>query len=106
MFGYAFAEEGHPAYPTLVFDCEREWAWSVCNAVSTELGVNGRVFAQSAATLDFLERVTPGLPRVSLSPSDRGSSQVVWTYAAVLDLRRAGEVGEHIHRPWTDFFTG
>ena len=106
-FGYAFAEEIHPAYPTLVSHREREWAWSVCNAVSTELGVNGRVFVQSAATLDFLERVTPGLPRVSLNPSDRGYSHVVWTYAAVLDLlRRAGEVGEHIHRPWTDFSTG
>ena len=106
-FGYAFAEECHPAYPALVSHCKREWAWSVCNAVSTELGVNGRVFVQSAATLDSLGRVTPELPKVSLNPSDQGSTHVVWTYAAVLDLlRRAGEVGEHIHRPWTAFFTG
>ena len=70
-FGYAFAEEGHPAHLTLVSNCEREWAWSVCNAVSTELGVNGRVFVQSAATLEFLGTMTPKLPRVSLTPPTR-----------------------------------
>ena len=106
-FRYAFAEEGHPVYLILVSNCEREWAWLVLNDVSTERGVNGWVFVQSAATLDFLERLTPALPRVSLKPSDRGSTHIVWTYAAVLDLfSRAGEVGEHVHRPWTDFSTG
>ena len=79
----------------------------MCDAVSTELGVNGRVFFQRVASLDFLGRVTPELPRVSRNPSDRSSTHVVWTYTAVLELfRRAGEVGEHIHRPWIDFSTG
>ena len=69
-FEYALAEEDHPAYLNLVYNCEREWAWSVCNAISTELGVNVRVFVQSAATFDFLGRVTPELQGVpeSLKP--------------------------------------
>lgn len=107
IFGSAVVHPDHPASECLSYNCERDWAWSVCNAVSTKMGVNSRVFLQPASVLDFLRRVTPELPSVSLNPSDRDTTHVVWTYTGILDLlRRAGKVGEHTHCLWTDVSIG
>lgn len=87
-------------------NCERKWAWLLCNAVASEVSANSRMFLQAASVLDFFGRVPPELPQVSLNPSERDPSHSVWTYSGVLDLlRRAGAVGERSHRPWTDFST-
>ena len=63
-FGYACADAHHPARALLQHNCEREWAWFVCNAFMSEVSINRRVFVQPPKVLAYLESVIVGLPNL------------------------------------------
>ena len=75
-FGFACADSQHPARSRLAYNCQREWAWSVCCAFMAEVHVNARVFLQPLQTVTHFERLVTSLPDASVHPSERGSSHV------------------------------
>lgn len=78
--GFVSLDPYHPSHARLVYNCERESAWAVCNAFVGKVGVVGRVFAQPKGVLDFSDRVCSGLPNVTVHPIFRGSPFASWTY--------------------------
>ena len=106
-FGFACADREHPVHADLSYNFEGEWAWSLGNALMTEVGVSARAFVQPPEVLAFLGRVSPGLPVVPLNPLEEGSQHVLWSFSSLLELmHRACQVVERRRRSWTDFTTG
>ena len=85
-FGFACADREHPVHADLSYNFEREWAWSLGNALMTELRVTTRAFVQTPEVLAFLGRVAPGLPAVPLHPLEEGFQHVMWSFSSLLEL--------------------
>ena len=106
-FGFACADSAHPAHPCLVYNYEREWAWSPCSAYMTEVSINERALIQPCQTISWIERQAPGLLNASLHPLEHHSPHLLWAFEAFVDMMvRASEVSERHHHSWMDFTTG
>ena len=106
-FSIVCADPQHPAYVDVMYNLEREWAWSLGNPLMNEVSVQNRVFVQPPEMLAFLGKVAADLLRVPLHPLERISTYVSWSGAAVLQLmHHADAVLERNRRPCTYFMTG
>lgn len=106
-FGFACGDPKHPACDDLVYNFEREWAWTLCNAFMSEVSQHGRAFIQAVGMLSCLSRVAPLLPDVPLHPLQDGPPHVPWFYISILDLmHRVGAVPECNRHLWTNYTIG
>lgn len=69
-FGFLCTDSRHPVCADVIYNLEREWAWSLGNALMNEVSVQERLYVQPPEVLQCSWRVAADLPAFPYTPSN------------------------------------